>query len=62
MRIEIQRQLGEQHIFRLKAARQARIVIAGDYTRQSRAHIIELGFYLRIDFNCAHRLLPFRLC
>jgi hypothetical protein len=48
-RIEFERQLGEQHIFGLKAARQARIVIAGDFARQSRAQLHRAWILLALE-------------
>ena len=52
--IQFNGQPGQQHILGLKAARQAHTLLAGNFTRQNRAHLVQFGFDLCLDFRCAH--------
>jgi hypothetical protein len=52
--IQLDGQFGQQHIFGLKAARQARVLRGGDFAGQRCPHLVELRLDPRMDFLCAH--------
>ena len=54
LRIQLDGQLRQQHVFSLKTASQARVLFACDFTGECRAHFIQLELHLRMDFRCAH--------
>ncbi len=54
VRVKLQRQLGEQHVLGLKAAREANVALANDRVAQRGADVVQFCFNFCVDFDGAH--------